>query len=269
MSPETSEDRRLPGACRVVDSVGTERTDHNGFVVALASRAVRCSGGTVPPSWLDYVETCRRPSGGFGFWPVGGTPAWAPDLPADADDTAVALLELVRAGWVTPEDARAIACRTVATYRLIRPADPGPPWLRRGAFTTWHRVGATTDLVDLTALVNVVALLAYLDLLHLPGVPASLDLVAAAREWAGDSRERWRSVSPFYPEPDELALAVDNAEECGVPGLGGLAPHLRHVAPRRPHHPYAVCSAPYGPPTWYCEDLRDLRSVTPARSHRR
>ena len=259
----------MPDACRVVFADGTECDDQNGFVVALAVRTVRVSGGAVPPSWLDLVETFRRRDESFGFWPEGCAPAWAPALPGDADDTAVALLELVRAGRVPRDHARATACRTVATYRLVRPPEPGPPWLRRGAFTTWHRPGTTTDLVDLTTLVNVLALLAYLDLLHLPGTAASLDTVVAAREWAGDSRERWRSVSPFYPEPDELAHAVDNAAECGVPGLGGLARHLRRVAPRDPDQPYALCSAPYGPPIWSSESLRDLRSVTPARSLRR
>ncbi len=246
-------------ACRVVAEDGTVREDDNGFVVALAARAVRRSGDTVPPSWLDHLEACRRADDSFGFWPECRAPSWAPALPGDADDTAVDLLELLRAGRVGRDAARAVACRTVARFRLIRPPDPGPPWLRRGAFTTWHRPGAATDLVDLTVLLNVLALLSDLELMHLPGVRASLDTVAAAREWAGDSRDRWRSVSPFYPEPDELAHAVDNAEESGVPGLDGLAAHLRHVAPRDPDLPYAVCSAPYGPPVWHSEDLRDLR----------
>ncbi|WP_156384214.1 hypothetical protein [Marmoricola sp. Leaf446] len=259
MSDRRPDDRWPSVACTVVDRAGDEHVDHNGFVVALAARAARRSGSTVPPAWFEHVESCRHPGGGFGFWPLGRAPAWAPDLPTDADDTAVALLELVRAGRTTRDAARWTACRTIASHRLARPPDPGPPWLCRGTFTTWHRPGAATDLVDLTALVNVLAVLADLGLLHLPGVDASLATIGRAAAWAGHDPDRWRSVSPFYPEPDELALAVDNAEECGVPGLGHLASRLRRVAPRETGGRYAVCSAPYGPPVWFSETLRDLR----------
>ena len=118
-----------------VDSVvrwadGRSVHDSNGFVTALAVRELRRAGRTVPDTWLDVLETCRRPNGSYGFWPYGCTPAWAPELPADSDDTAVMLLELTLAERVSPTEARAVACHTVGAHRLRRVLDPGPPWSR-------------------------------------------------------------------------------------------------------------------------------------------
>ena len=247
-----------------VDSVvrwadGRSVHDSNGFVTALAVRELRRTGRAVPGTWLDVLETCRRPGGAYGFWPYGATPAWAPDLPADSDDTAVMLLELTLAGRVSRPQARSAACHAVGAHRLRRVLDPGPPWLRRGMFTTWHRRGADRDidLVDLTAVTNVLSLLYSLGLQRIPGVEESLASLTAGLDWAGSSTARWQSLSPFYPEPDELARALDHATQCGVTGLAAGARTARQVCPRR--SPDAVCSMAYGPPTWHSPALAAIR----------
>jgi hypothetical protein len=231
--------------------------DGNGFVTALAVRELRLAGRTVPGEWLDVLAGCRRPDGSYGFWPVDAVPAWAPVLPSDSDDTAVMLLELVLAGRVDRVEARRVACRTVGVHRLRRVLDPGPPWLRRGMFTTWHR-GRDLDMVDLTAVTNVLALLHALGLERIPGVVESLAAVTAGIAWAGSSVPRWESLSPFYPEPDELARALEHATSFGVPGLAAGARIAREVCPRR--DPDAVCSMAYGPPTWHSPGLAAIRS---------
>jgi hypothetical protein len=63
-------------------------------------------------------------------------PGWAWEIPADSDDTAVMLPELTLAERVPRTEARSVACHTVGAHRLRRVLDPGPPWLRRGMFTT-------------------------------------------------------------------------------------------------------------------------------------
>ena len=237
---------------------GRSIEDANGFVTALAVRELRQAGRTVPAAWLDVLESCRRPDGSYGFWPLGGTPAWAPELPSDSDDTAVMLLELTLAGRVCAERARSIACHTVGAHRLRQVLDPGPPWLRRGMFTTWHRGGVgRRDLVDLTAVTNVLALLYMLDLERIPGVEESLAGLGAGLTWAGSSAPRWQSLSPFYPEPDELGRALEHATRCGVPGLSEGARTGRRVCPRESLD--AVCSMAYGPPTWHSPELAALR----------
>ncbi len=230
--------------------------DDNGFVTALAVRERRLAGHPVPGEWLDELDRCRRPDGSYGFWPVGAAPDWAPELPSDSDDTAVMLLELVLAGRVGREEARRVACRTVGSQRLRRVLDPGPPWLRRGMFTTWHR-RRDLDLVDLTAVANVLALLHALGLRRIPGVEESLAALGAAVAWAGSSVPRWESLSPFYPEPDELARALAHATACGAPGLADGARAAREVCARR--DPDVVCSMAYGPPTWHSPELAALR----------
>ena len=218
-------------ACTVVDRAGDEHPDHNGFVVALAARAVRRSGSAVPPAWFAHVESCRRPGGGFGFWPLGRQPAWAPDLPTDADDTAVALLELVRAGRTTHDAARTTACRTIASHRLVSPPDPGPPWLGRGTFTTWHRPGAVTDLVDLTALVNVLALLADLGLLHLPGVEASIATIERAAAWPGTTPTAGAACRRSTPSPTSSLSRWTTPTSAGSPA----SPTSRPASDGSPH----------------------------------
>lgn len=242
---------------------GRTSEDANGFVTALACREVRRSGGAVPADWLDVLTTCRRPDASYGFWPVGRAPTWAPELPSDSDDTAVMLLELTLAGRVPRADARRTACLALATHRLSGLRAAGPPWLRRGMFTTWHRSGS--DIVDLTVVANVVATLHALDLARLPGVAESLDALGAAARWAHGSRLRWRSLTPFYPEPDELARALDHAADWGVPGVRDVAALVRTECPRT--DPDAVCSMAYGPPTWHSPALRGLRSAGSLTGH--
>jgi hypothetical protein len=167
------------------------------------------------------------------------------------------LLELTLAGRISRTEARSVACHTVGTRRLARVLDPGPPWLRRGMFTTWHRRGRDVDLVDLTAVTNVLALLYSLGLERIPGVKESLVGLAAGLEFAGSSTARWQSLSPFYPEPDELARALDHATHCGIPGLAEAARTARRICPRQ--SPDAVCSMAYGPPTWHSPTLAAIR----------
>ena len=254
-------DPRSVGSAGVASTVrwpdGNSSNDANGFITALACRHVRRCGGVVPQEWLDVLETCRRPDGAHGFWPVGRTPTWAPDLPSDSDDTAVMLLELVTAGRVRPDEARRVACRTLASHRLGREGGVRPPWLRRGMFTTWH--GPGDGLVDLTAVANSLATLFALGLSGVPGVAESLEALGAATHWATGSGLRWTSLSPFYPEPDELALALEHAADWGVPGAGTAASAVRAACPRT--SPDAICSMAYGPPTWHSPELAAIRAT--------
>jgi len=252
-------------------SLGGQRLpDRNGFVTALGVRALRRRGLPVPAALLDALERCRSARGGYRFWPLDARPHWAPDLPDDADDTAIMLLELLHAGRVDRTEARRVACltiarRRVATFPLLR-----PPWLRPGVFATWSRDGVRRDLVDCTATANMLALFATLELSHLPGVREAGDMLAAAVRWAGDDALRAASLSPFYPDPAEFVLALDHAAECGAHGLTAL--HRQAAATRwgsdaalrstQPDH--AVCGSPYGVAVWRSPELASLRAKAAA-----
>jgi len=256
---------------------GQRLRDRNGFVTALGVRALRRCGLPVPAALLDALERCRSAHGGFRFWPQDARPEWAPDLPDDADDTAIMLLELLHAGRVSRAEARRVACLTIARRRVAGFPLLRPPWLRPGVFATWSRDGVRRDLVDCTATANALALFAALDLAHLPGVPDAERMLADAVRWAGDDELRAASLSPFYPDPAEFVLALDHAAECGARGMQAL--HRRASATawggdahaRSARRDHAVCGSPYGVAVWRSPELARLRewALDAARTRRR
>lgn len=245
---------------------GTRYPDINGFVTALGIRALRLSGRYVPPPMLNALEICRTEQGGFRFWSSAHRPDWAPDLPDDADDTALMTLELYLLGRLSREEARRIACLSLVRHRVRRLKGVGPPWRRVGVFKTWAREATETDLIDCTAHANILALMATLDLLHLPGVRETHMMLEAALDFAQDDMDRANSLSPFYPHPEEFVLALDHAWQSGAHDLAPLALCAARTswgrdAHRNTHEPdYAICSSPYGQAQWFSPELADLRA---------
>lgn len=245
---------------------GINCPDVNGFVTALGVRALRLSGRYVPPPMLDALETCRTEQGGFRFWPSAHRPHWAPDLPDDADDTALMTLELYLLGRLSREEARRIACISLVRNRVRRIDGAGPPWRRVGVFKTWARESTETDLIDCTAHANVLALMATLNLLHLPGVRETYTMLEAALDFARDDAERANSLSPFYPHPAEFVLALAHAQRCGAFDLAPLAqraartPWGRDAVLQAYDSNYAICSNPYGKAFWYSPKLASIRA---------
>lgn len=245
---------------------GTRYPDVNGFITALGVRALRLSGQYVPPPMLDALEICRTEQGGFRFWPSAHRPHWAPDLPDDADDTALMTLELYLLGRLSREEARKIACLSLVRHRVRRLEGGGPPWRRVGVFKTWGRESTETDLIDCTAHANILALLATLGLLHLPGVRETYAMLEAALDFAGDDVDRANSLSPFYPHPQEFVLALDHAWRSGAQELAPVALRAArtswgHDAHRNTHEPdYPICSSPYGQARWFSPELANLRT---------
>lgn len=240
--------------------------DCNGFATALAVRSLRQQGHTAPPSLLAVLERCRSAQGGFGFWPHGLRPHWAPPLPDDADDTAIMALELYLAGRLTRTETRRIACQRVGTRRIARLPVLRPPWLRTGVFATWSRSAGGQDMVDCTVITNVLALLTATGLEGIPGARESMDLLNRALDWAGDDETRASSLSPFYPDAAEWLLALDHAAAMGCQGVSilldrvrrtpwGQAAWLRRAAPDHP-----ICSSPYGLAVWRSPALCAVRS---------
>ena len=234
-----------------------ERPDRNGFVTGQAVRALRLAGAEVPPQWLDALEACRVSRDGFSFWPRDGAPAWAPRLVADVDDTALMTLELLRAGRLAPVEARGIACRGVAAFRAHRVA-AGPPWIRPGMFAVWQRPGGARQLVDCTAAVNALALLAVTGLTGVAGTAETISAIVDGVAWAEGDPLRLASLSPFYPEPDDLRNALAHAVGEGCGDLAAVACALGPAGLPAPDA--AVCASPYGLVTWHSEELQSIRA---------
>jgi hypothetical protein len=241
---------------------GLDTEDRNGFATAQVLRALggnarRVLGARGFAAALAALEACRNPdTGGFRFWPLGRRPAWAPDLPDDADDTALMALALWRAGLLGPPELGRLACRTVVRHRLSATAQPGPAWPRIGAFKTWMRHGAEPAIADCTVNANVVALLAAAGLRGVSGYAQACGMIADGVAWADGDERRAQSLSPFYPEPGELVLAVEAAAQHGAeemePVLATMAasPLWRGLRQRSCGPEPAICGSPYGLVRW-------------------
>jgi hypothetical protein len=252
--------------------------DANALVTGLALRALRplmpgARDGTSLAAdrdrALDFLETCqsRELPGAFRFWPSGRLPAWANEIPDDADDTAICALELVHYGR-RPASFLAEVAYHVLIHRRVRFIDqPAPVWLRQGAFLTWLSPEPRANVVDCCVNANVVATLASAGLGHLPGYRQACEMIQAAIEWAGNSLPRFRSITPFYPHPAELALALDHAVGCGAVELRDASSVLREKLPSWPTNDLTpVCSRAYGGIIWTAPALHRARCLALGRS---
>lgn len=256
--------QRSDGAfgCSVERRGETIAEDWNGFVTALTVLALQripaaARGAAIIASLdraLGYLSSCRRSDrfATYGFWPAGHEPHFAAPLPADADDTALMLLALGSADVVTRAEIRETCCHALLRHR-VGAEHPGPDWIRQGSFYTWLH-DDPRNIVDCAVNANVLALLADQDLLGLPGVSPSIDMIRSAVRWAAGDPARLAAATPFYPHPSGLVRAVDRAVSAGVVDLELVAQELAvSVAPTavQPHNDRdLVCSSAYGLISW-------------------
>ena len=270
--PSGVEDQDGFYACRVTGG-GIEEDDRNGFATAQVLRALGAHAGSMlgrrrHDASLRALETCRNPqTGGFRFWPLGGRPAWAPDLPDDADDTSLFALLLWKADRLSLDDLRRTACNTVVSHRLADTVQPGPPWPRVGAFRTWMRPGIDPDMADCTVNANVLAMLAAAGLKAVPGYQEAVAMIMDAVLWAAEDARRAETLSPFYPEPGELPLAVEAAVAEGArelrPMLAAMnaSPMWRRLRERSCQPEPVICGNPYGLVRWTCPSVGAARRL--------
>ena len=239
-------------------------TDRNGFTAALVLRALRNVQG--PPELgrlrtraLRFLEDCATdaPEGGFAFWPPHLRPAWAATVPADVDDTALLALELHRHGRRTREQTVRSVC-TLLPHRVGEDTGQRPPWIAPGSFHTWLAADDGRQVVDCCVNANVAALMARLDLRHLPGYAEAIRTVVGGLVWARGNARRLDTLAPFYPSHDALRDAVEHAIECGAHGLRVAIAHLpaRSAAPTE-----ACCRGAYAQTTWHCSAVPAARAV--------
>jgi hypothetical protein len=243
--------------------------DRNGCITALIVRAIGHGPEPGPlhdarARALDYLERCARSEapGMFGFWPESDRPAWAPDLPADADDTALIALELFRARRRSREWLRRVALLTLLRFRVVE-GEEDPLWVRPGVFRTWlaHR---RPNPVDCVVNVNVAALLAVAGLTHLAAYRAILSMMGAALESAGGPT-RMARLSPFYAHPIELQWALSHAVASGAYELQPAFDLVRcaRVDATGPLADVPVCCSAYGLRSWTAPLLQLVRRAAP------
>ncbi|HII00316.1 TPA: hypothetical protein HA351_01245 [Methanosarcinaceae archaeon] len=252
-----------------------ELRDLNSFTTAQVLRALRDVSGPkalteAREKALDFLLSCKAPErpGAFRYWPDPLRPPLIPELPADSDDTAIILLELVRHGRVSLESAVEAAASVLVPHRLKNVSQPAPSWLRPGVFLTWLG-GEGANIVDCCANANVVALLAYTGHRHFPGYREACSMIEAGILWTEGKKERIQCLTPFYPHPAEFVYAIRNAVASGakelekslnlVHGFGWL-PETTDTASAET---WPICSDAYGTIVWSSGVLQKARSLSP------
>jgi hypothetical protein len=243
--------------------------DGNGCITALVVRAI--GHGRQPARLhdararaLDYLERCERSTapGMFGFWPESDRPAWAPHLPADADDTSLIALELFRAGRRSLDWLRQEALLTLLRFRVLE-GEEEPVWVRPGVFRTWLAHGRPNP-VDCVVNVNVATLLAVAGLTHLAAYRAIVSMMGAALETA-NGPAGMAGLSPFYAHPIELRWALTHAVASGANDLQPSLDRVRltGVGVTGPSVDAPVCCSAYGLRSWSAPLLQLVRRAAP------
>ena len=251
------------------------RADRNGFTTAIVLRTLRHvpEGGALAPirrRALDFLEGCAAPGvpGGYAFWPERLRPPWAAAVPADVDDTAIFVGELLRHGRLARNEAMRSVCAVILPCRTP-PCDEAarPPWIPSGCFHTWvGAAGAASPrvIVDCCVNANVAALLARLDAKHLPGYGECVRAIEGGLAWAAGDAARLDSLTPFYPSPHALHEALGHAVECGAHELGAARDRLGPLLPATPAE--GECRSAYGRVTWRCPAIAAARAVAAGTS---
>jgi len=251
--------------------------DSSGFTTVLVLRSLRgnqsCASFTqLRKAALQYISTCKSPNqvGAYEFWPPNARPDWAPSFPADLDDTATMLHELLRYGWVSPQQVRKQVCRVFSENRVrLKRNLMRPVWISDGAFHTWITKDKNyPNVVDCTVNANALSLLHLLDLKDLPGCQAAIDPIPGGCLWAGNDRDRLQSLSPFYPDATELYFAVAHAVENGVEQLRAVRDQLFKVVQTDIDcNSGAHCRNAYGDVVWKSPALAIARKIARSREY--
>lgn len=238
----------------LVESGGEAIEDETCFVTAQVALILIELGetGAALECALDFVEACACPEvrGGYCFYPPAlASPRLPIRLTADADDSALAWLALIRGG----RRSRAVA-RDVLPGLFDRVLSHGPqrgdaPWVRAGVWRTW--LSGAGGPADLAVNANILAVLAEAGC-------ADDGRAAAAIDAAPLDGRFLRALAPFYAHPAEVALALDRAVRAGVASLAPAAARLAHHISDDPHPLY--CNA-HGRPLWRSPALHQARRL--------
>lgn len=203
--------------------------DRNCFVTGLVLRE------TAGLSGFPELDEARRRACGYllrskypvypylwSFYPQRAHPPFMRQaLYADADDTCVIALELVRAGHLPAEALRFIAEEYLSRYRatgdLIH--HRRDPWQPEGVFLTWFTTAPVENPIDCCVNTNVVAMLAAAGLTDQEGYSAACAMINRAAAETAAHPERGREFTPYYPSLAEWYHALVHAVESGATDL--------------------------------------------------
>lgn len=249
--------------------------DENCFVTSLILLELDDLPAEAANRALDFVERCEDPRQrcAFRFYPKGGSSPRLkiPNLDPDADDTALALLALMKYRRRSIADARkALSLIESDAAHFLRGDEP--IWVRKGAARTWLIPRADANPVDCCVNANVATLYAVAGLTAEPGFQAACETVGGAVRLTLASPAHLRTVAPFYLHPIELLYAVRRAVERGVFLLTDTLRLLEAQRWAADDHASgwqrrrAVCSNSGGRPMWVAPALQAARQLASQRN---
>ncbi|CAB3750666.1 MULTISPECIES: hypothetical protein [Burkholderia] len=243
--------------------------DENAFVTALILDELAClPAGTADRAiarGLDFLESCASLTcaGAFHFYPPGRMPSWlGADLPADADDTALALMLLARFGRLGTAEAFDTLDRVLHPWRLHYRPEYADPWVAQGACRTWLDRRAAPNPVDACVNANVATALTALGRADHDACRAARDTALDAIAFVAENPAHRGRLTAFYPDLWELVHALRRGARRGVAGFaqaaarlaGMLAPHAGAYA--------TVCSSTDRRWRWTAPLLQTARALT-------
>jgi hypothetical protein len=260
--------------------------DSNGFATALVLRRLQsvhdvAGLDVMRRRALDYLERCADPCipGAFGFWSVDNRPAWAKNIPADADDTAIVNLTLYQHGRRTLQQVQDVIFNVLMPRLTQKINCNNPRWLRSLTFPTWLSPDVNdkrANVIDCCVNTNVLALLAVSGLTDLPGYVEAANMIEAALKWVEVERRdnpklafRLWTITPYYPDPQMFLDALRHAIHCGADILTPAYARLKNIC-EHIEIPAEVrgglFSNAYQFPIWRCRAFRLFSEVNMAHS---
>lgn len=171
-----------------------DRSRHPSF----ASTRTRASTPGYAGIELPRAVCVDRDFRSISLLATGHAAAWCPHLPDDGDDTAIIALELAKAGRLRHDYIKRIVCKVLLPNRIFRLVPPHPRWIRRGAFQTWLGVEMNRpNIVDCCVNANVIALMAWADLMHIPGCAVACQTIKDGITGANGAPKRLATLTPF------------------------------------------------------------------------
>lgn len=200
----------------------------------------------------------------YSFYPHRHKPFWLQTaLCADADDTAVIALELVRYGCKPIDTLHYIFEHYFDVYRArgVLGRHITKAWHREGVFLTWLTSEDIPNPIDCCVNTNVVAVLAAHDMKHCDGYVQAVSMIHDAVMWAGQDLHRLREITPYYPCPLEFYYAVSHAVTCGAEELLSTRDALSFLLQAWQEHTFSpqICSSVDGKIFWQAEVLYIIR----------
>ena len=219
---------------------------------------------------LGFIESCEDPArpGAFHFYAqCSGARCFVEGLPADADDTALAWLVLMRAGMRSPAEAARVLPSLLDAAAVTARRRGDAPWMRRGLWRTWLDADLPENPADLCVNANILACLAAAGLGAGRPCRRAADVIATVCRNHVPTRLAMRGLAPYYAHPAEIDIALRRAIRLGVPALlparNALAPYFLDrddAAQGRPARRPLYCNS-HGRPVWRAPALQLARQI--------